>query len=171
VNLGPQINTSHHECSLALSPDGLLLLFVDITGYGNTPRPGGYGNGDIWIARRATCSDPWQAPVNPGPPVNGPGIDAAPRISPDGHTLYFSTGLDNIWDNWRMPILPVADFDANGTVDLVDLLMLIDDWATSKTLCDIGLMPWGDGKVDIEDLRVFMTYYEKENPPHANAGR
>jgi hypothetical protein len=24
-------------------------------------------------------------------------------------------------------------------------------------------MPWGDGKVDIEDLKVFMTYYEKEN--------
>jgi hypothetical protein len=24
---------------------------------------------------------------------------------------------------------------------------------------------WGDGKVDIEDLKVFMTYFEKENPP------
>ena len=24
---------------------------------------------------------------------------------------------------------------------------------------------WGDGKVDIEDLKVFMTYYEKANPP------
>ncbi len=23
----------------------------------------------------------------------------------------------------------------------------------------------GDGKVDIEDLKVFITYYEKENPP------
>ena len=23
---------------------------------------------------------------------------------------------------------------------------------------------WGDGKVDIEDLKVFMTYWEKENP-------
>jgi len=30
---------------------------------------------------------------------------------------------------------------------------------------DIGPMPWGDGKVDIEDLKVFMTFYEKENPP------
>ena len=26
-------------------------------------------------------------------------------------------------------------------------------------------MPWGDGKGDIEDLKVFMDYYEKENPP------
>jgi hypothetical protein len=24
---------------------------------------------------------------------------------------------------------------------------------------------WGDGKVDIEDWKVFMTYYEKENSP------
>jgi len=24
---------------------------------------------------------------------------------------------------------------------------------------------WGDGKVDIEDLKVFMTEWEKENPP------
>jgi hypothetical protein len=23
----------------------------------------------------------------------------------------------------------------------------------------------GDGKVDIEDLKVFMTHYEKANPP------
>jgi hypothetical protein len=30
---------------------------------------------------------------------------------------------------------------------------------------DIGPLPLGDGKVDIEDLKVFMTYYEKENPP------
>jgi len=43
--------------------------------------------------------------------------------------------------------------------------MLIDNCGTNDTLCDIGPMPWGDGKVDIEDLKVFMTYYEKENPP------
>jgi len=28
-----------------------------------------------------------------------------------------------------------------------------------------------DSKVDIEDLKVFMTYYEKENPPKPNAGK
>jgi len=30
---------------------------------------------------------------------------------------------------------------------------------------------WGDGKVDIEDLKVFMTYYEKENPPKSQDGQ
>jgi hypothetical protein len=31
------------------------------------------------------------------------------------------------------------------------------------TLYDIGPMPWGDGKVDIEDLKVCITEWEKEN--------
>jgi len=43
--------------------------------------------------------------------------------------------------------------------------MLIDDRGANKTLCDIGPTPWGNGKVDIEDLKVFMTYFEKANPP------
>jgi hypothetical protein len=29
----------------------------------------------------------------------------------------------------------------------------------------------GDGKVDIADLKVFMTYSERENPPKPNAGK
>lgn len=28
-----------------------------------------------------------------------------------------------------------------------------------------------DGKVDIADLKVFMTYCERENPPKPNAGK
>jgi thioredoxin 1 len=28
-------------------------------------------------------------------------------------------------------------------------------------LCDIGPMPWGDGVVDVEDLKVFIGYWEK----------
>jgi len=62
-------------------------------------------------------------------------------------------------------ILPIVDFNTDKKVDLVDLVMLIDDWGTNKTHCDIGPMPWDDGKVDIEDLKVFMAYYEKANPP------
>ena len=30
--------------------------------------------------------------------------------------------------------------------------------------CDIGPYAWGDGKVDIEDLKAFMAEWEKENP-------
>ena len=79
--------------------------------------------------------------------------------------MYYCAETDGIWANWQAPILPIVDFNADGKVDLVDLVMLIDDWGKTKSVCDIGPMPWGDGKVDIEDLKVFMTYYEKENPP------
>jgi len=43
--------------------------------------------------------------------------------------------------------------------------MLIDNWGTDKTLYDIGPFAWGDGKVDIEDLKVFIAEWEKANPP------
>jgi len=37
--------------------------------------------------------------------------------------------------------------------------------ASQDTLCDIGPMPWGDETVDIEDLRVFMSHWKKQNGP------
>jgi hypothetical protein len=90
VNIGPVVNTAFEEQYLSLSPDGLLLLFSDCERCGGFPaRPGGYGGDDIWMTRRASLSDPWQAPVNLGPKINGPFVDAQPRISPDGRTLYF----------------------------------------------------------------------------------
>jgi len=41
----------------------------------------------------------------------------------------------------------------------------IDNRGTDKTLYDIGPCAWGDGKVDIEDLKVFIAQWEKANPP------
>jgi len=117
------------------------------------------------MTRRASLSAPWQAPVNLGPKVNGPTIEGVPNLTPDGSTLYFQSDRAGSVGYWQASILPIVDFNADGKVDLVDLVMLIDDWGTNQTLCDIGPMPWGDGEVDIEDLKVFMTYYEKENPP------
>jgi hypothetical protein len=160
VNLGPAVNSPYTETALSLSPDGLLLVFSDYF-LTNLLRPGGYGSNDIWISRRASPSGPWQAAVNLGPKINTADSESTARFSPDGRTLYFCTSVDN----WQVPIIPIVDFNGDKKVDLVDLVMLIDDWGTNKTLCDIGPMPWGDGKVDIEDLKVFMTYYEKANPP------
>ena len=166
VNLGPLVNSAYGETQLFLSADRLLLFFND--NWLASPRPGGYTSTDIWMTRRASLSDPWEMPVNLGSRLNRPVWNYAPCISADGRTFYYHTALTleaSTWDSWQVPILPVVDFNADGKVDLVDLVMLIDDWGTNKTLCDIGPMPWGDGKVDIEDLKVFMTYWEKENPP------
>lgn len=84
VNLGAPINSSASEMNPALSPDELSLYFVSTRG-------GGQGAADIWVSRRASLDSPWGDPVNLGPNINGPGIDASPVVSLDGHLLFFSS--------------------------------------------------------------------------------
>ena len=84
VNLGAPVNSAASEMNAALSPDELSLYFV-------STRAGGVGGADIWVSRRASLDAPWGDPVNLGPNVNGPGIDASPAVSIDGHLLFFSS--------------------------------------------------------------------------------
>jgi serine/threonine protein kinase/Tol biopolymer transport system component len=116
VSLGPILNSAYEEHGPSLSPDGLLLFFSDRYLFRNMPRPGGYGNCDIWMTRRASRSDPWQAPVNLGPQVNGSASDVLPRISPDGNMLYFCSDRGGNWNNYQVPILPVVDVNTEGIV-------------------------------------------------------
>ena len=165
MNLGPIVNSSASELAPSLSPDGLLLFFC-----GDSPgpiRPGGFGNVDMWVTRRASVSEPWGTPVNLGPIVNSPSLDGLPRISPDGSTLYFSSerpgGFGGDWgDIWQAPIIPIVDFNGDGNVDISDLLIMIDKWGTNETLCDIGPTPLGDGVVDVKDLEVLMSYWQQK---------
>ncbi|MCL5282156.1 MAG: hypothetical protein M1376_19885 [Planctomycetes bacterium] len=118
------------------------------------------------MARRASPSAPWQPPVDLGPIVNKDFFNW-PSISADGSTLYilYQPNDFTTMRTYKAPILPIVDFNGDGKVDLMDLVMLIQNWGTNNPKYDIGPYAWGDGKVDIEDLKVFMTYYEKENPP------
>ena len=157
INLGPTINTNG-ESAPSISADGLVLFFSDFFG----PRPGGYGDTDIWMATRASVSDPWGEPMNLGPPINTSAIDAHPNISADGSTLYFSsTGADL----WKVSIEPVVDLNSDGIVDSADMCIIVDHWGTDNSLCDIGPMPWGDGIVDVEDLIVLAQHLFEEFPP------
>ena len=157
VNLGPAVNSPFSENRPCLSPDGLLLLFQ---GY----RPGGFGNVDLWMTRRASRTAPWEPAVNIGPIINSPNMDVGPCLAPDGSALYFARDWSDRRDKpCKAPIIPAVDFNGDKTVNLVDLAMLIRSWATNATFCDIGPMPWGDGKVDMEDMKVFMTYWQKTN--------
>jgi hypothetical protein len=38
---------------------------------------------------------------------------------------------------------------------------MVDHWGEDYPLCDIGPMPWGDGIVDIEDMKVLAEYLFK----------
>ena len=86
VNLGPVVNSQYPDAwwGGSISADGLSLYF-------DSQRPGGFGQDDLWVATRASVSDPWEPPVNLGASVNTAGVDACPSISADGLQLYFSS--------------------------------------------------------------------------------
>ena len=169
VNLGPVVNSSASECFPSFSSDGLLLFFSEE--YGSPIRPGGFGNVDMWVTRRASVSEPWGTPVNLGPMVNSPSLDAGPRISPDGYMLYFSSerpgGLGGPFgDIYQAPIIPIVDFNGDGIVDSADMCIMVDHWGENYSLCDIGPTPLGDGIVDVEDLKVLSeNLFEDINDP------
>ncbi len=82
TNLGPTVNSTTDEWGPSISADGLSLFF-------SSPRPGGYGVYDMWVARRPTIDDDWGESMNLGPKVNGPQNDSDACISFDGLVLYF----------------------------------------------------------------------------------
>ncbi|HSW00272.1 MAG TPA: hypothetical protein VLI39_08880 [Sedimentisphaerales bacterium] len=160
-NLGPVVNSPYHEWNLRLSPDGLLLLFSDQWAYRDRPRPGGYGDCDIWMTRRATLSDPWQTPVNLGEKINGPSGEYVPCVSPTGNMFYFNSDRGGDYNNYQAPIIPIVDFTGDGQVDGKDLLVMVMNLGGNDSLCDIGPYAWGDGMVDAKDLTVLAEYMGK----------
>jgi hypothetical protein len=154
VNLGPVVNSAYQDARPYLSADGLTLLF-------DSQRPGGYGQGDLYMTRRATRSDPWGKPVNLGPLVNTPAFEEAPCLSADGSTLYWDCARPGGYgdhDIWQASIIPIVDFDGDGKVDGKEVLAIAEHWGQNKSLYDIGLSPLGDGVVDTNDLIVLADY-------------
>jgi len=160
-NLGPAVNTPCQDCMAYLSPDGLLMFY-------SADRPDACGAcWDGYVARRASRSAPWEPAVSLGPIINSSPVGNSPFVvTADGSAMYLLRwDEDYMCSTWKTPILPIVDFNADEAVDLTDLTLLIDNWGTADTLYDIGPYAWGDGKVDIEDLKVFIAEWEKVNPP------
>ena len=169
VNLGLPVNSSGLDADPDISADGLRLFFA-------SNRGGGYGGVDLWMAERASPSDPWETPINLGPTINGPlnGYHhvSDPAISPDGRTLYFGSGAwpeNSTFDLWQVAISPILDFNGDGNIDRDDLAELFAYWGTDDYRCDIGPMPWGDGIVDIQDLMVLAEYIPAIRRPSVHA--
>jgi hypothetical protein len=87
VHLGPAINTAAFEGGPSLSSNGLELYFVS----GRAGALGGPGDQDIYLSRRRSVRDDWEAPVRVPPPISSSFFDITPSISRDGLSLYFAS--------------------------------------------------------------------------------
>ena len=93
----------------SLSPQGYMLI----------PNEGSpsYGGTDLYVCFPVNDTT-WGRPINLGPAINTPGDEDAPRIAPDGKTLYFGSNghggkgghdifvsyrLDETWQRWTTP--------------------------------------------------------------------
>ncbi|HVH68782.1 MAG TPA: hypothetical protein VM716_13015 [Gemmatimonadales bacterium] len=79
-----ELNTASVDRQPAIRKDGLEIFFA-------SDRAGTHGALDLWVATRASTSDPWSTPVNLGATVNSTQVEARPAISFDGMTLYFQS--------------------------------------------------------------------------------
>jgi hypothetical protein len=84
VSLGPLVNSEFGDFGMTVSRDGLSLYF-------QSARPGGFGGTDIWVAHRASEDGPWGPAENLGPAINTEFNETTPRLSIDGHRLYFAS--------------------------------------------------------------------------------
>jgi len=80
--LVPELSSTSQDQAPSIRRDGLEMVLA-------SNRPGTLGGLDLWVATRASTSDPWSAPVNLGTGVNSAAADDRPTTSFDGSELYF----------------------------------------------------------------------------------
>ena len=84
-NLGPVLNTAKDDFAPFLAADGQSLYF-------SSKGHGGYGDADVFVAKRLDESwVNWTAPKNLGPELNTAGMDAYYSIPASGDVAYYSS--------------------------------------------------------------------------------
>ncbi len=101
-----QINSSSHEPSASISPDGNEIYFT-------SDRPGGFGGRDLYRIRRLPNGQ-WSLPLNLGPTVNTPFDEDAPFLHSDGVTLFFSSTGHGTMGGYDIFKTQCIDPDMNG---------------------------------------------------------
>jgi hypothetical protein len=83
-----ELSSPGRDTRTALSRDGLE-IYITSNRAGSMVGADDLPSLDLWVATRASTSDPWSAPVNLGPTINTGSNEGAPALSWDGMTLYF----------------------------------------------------------------------------------
>lgn len=100
-NLGPEINTPYVDSCVAVSKNGLSLYFSS-----SRQSPTDPTDRDLYVSQRPSIDDLWGA-ANSLTMLNSSVWDSCPQLSPDEHSLYFTTrratscGFEDIWMSRR----------------------------------------------------------------------
>jgi len=87
TNLGPAVNGPAYDNHPSISADGRTLLFT-------SRRPSlidWWRSQDLYVARRPSREDAWEACVNLGARINTPNYEYSADLLPDGLTLFFDS--------------------------------------------------------------------------------
>jgi hypothetical protein len=151
VILNENVNGIFFEYNPFISTNGLSLFLSS-----------GLSTMEAYVAFRPSTEDTWTSwqyftPVNDG-------FKTIHNVSyADGDpTIYFTKGSNVFatdFNIWQVKVTPVVDLNSDGAVDTFDVFELLGNWGpTDDTLCDIAPMPFGDGVVNGEDLKVLAEY-------------
>lgn len=122
--------------SPCITSDGLTLFY-------GSRAPDGLGDWDLWMLTRASVSSAWDAPVNLGPTVNSPSVETAPRLAPDGLSLYFVCG--NLSD--AVPGVASACSDRHHTAAAIDRAAM----DLARWVGRVSVRPLGSRRGDLRD--------------------
>ena len=81
--------------------------------------------------------------------------------------LYFTRGATahaNDYNIYQVESNPIVDLNSDGIVDATDMCIIVDNWHTYNSLCDIAPAPLGDGIVDVQDMVVLAEHLFEEVP-------
>jgi len=161
----PNVSSVWGDAHPSISADGRELYF-------ESDRPGGNGDGDIWVATRETIDDDWRTPVWLGTTVNSSSTDWYPSVSADGLSLYFTSrrpsgsGGTDIWvtirkttsDPWEPPVNLGSTVNKSG-----------DEWESSISTDGLTLYftcAWSGGSGTYD---LWVTTRETKEAPWAPA--
>ncbi len=140
-----EITSDFDESMPTLSHKANYLVFT-------SNRPGGYGQDDLWISERNSKTGKWKQPINAGENINTNFKEIAPRLSPDGKVLFFSSNRPG----------------GMGQHDLYMSVYKRNSWSRAKILPHPFNSPYDDGGFSMSHDGIW-AYFSSDWDKHRNA--
>ena len=161
VKLPKPINSSSHESSASISPDGRTIYFI-------SNRRGGEGKLDIWVCHQDNMG--WGKAENLGPAINTPQDEEGVFIHPDGKTLFFSSKGHNSMGGYDIYKTVLEEGIWSTPVNMGDSINTPNDdlffslTASGKTGYYSSIRAGGLGQKDIYEINFrFQKQASKNN--------